>query len=118
MSSYNRENPFMYLLETKMDELKMKTEIMIKEMIKTSLISSFIGISYIVCYILNRQIYNFIYLTLLILFTILCMSEIKKAVINVKSKDVHEKIFGNQYQHINLNTEELLLNINHYNDST
>ena len=114
MSKYNRENPFMYLLETKMDELQSKSEKSIREMI---IMGSFGLLTYatlIATQIAYRDfdIITIIILPLLFIFSIL---QVRSSIISINSEEMNERIFGDTYQNINLNNEELLAKINHYN---
>lgn len=114
MSPYNRENPFMYLLETKMDELQMKSEKSVKEMLVMILSGIVSYISVIISQILykNLDVIPLIILPSLIAF---CIGQVRQAISSIKAEEINERIFGDTYKNINLNNEELLSNINHYN---
>ena len=116
MSPYNRENPFMYLLETKMDELQMKSQQSVKDMIVTGLTGAISYISVIICQILDKRL-DIIPLIILPLLVIFCIIQVRQAISSIKTKEMNKRIFGDAYKNINLNNEELLSDINHYNVS-
>lgn len=116
MSPYNRENPFMYLLETKMDELQMKSQQSVKDMIVTGLAGAISYISVIICQILDKRL-DIIPLIILPLLVIFCIIQVRQAISSIKTKEMNKRIFGDAYKNINLNNEELLSDINHYNVS-
>ena len=116
MSPYNRENPFMYLLETKMDELQMKSQQSVKDMIVTGLTGAISYISVIICQILDKRL-DIIPLIVLPLLVIFCIIQVRQAISSIKTKEMNKRIFGDAYKNINLNNEELLSDINNYNVS-
>lgn len=114
MSNYNRQNPFMYLLESKQDELVNKSADAVKHMIEMIVIS----IICIICNIIHSLTYNPSLLTIsfiIIYLDIMNFLEIRSCVREIHGKEMNEMIFGDTYKDINLNNEMLLSKINEYN---
>lgn len=116
MSSYNRQNPFMYLTEVKQDELQTKSEKALKCMIFMSILAFFEIVANIVCDVLYRTLYIESILTTIFL-VIFIFLEIRYCIRNVKNSEMNEMIFGDEFQYINLNNEKLLSMINNFNTS-
>ena len=115
MSSYNRQNPFMYLMEVKQDELQMKSEKALKCMIYMTILAFFELIVAIVCSIVFHTFYISIVSTIFV--TIFIFLEIRDCIKNAKNDEVDRMIFGDEFQYINLNNERLLSMINGFNVS-
>ena len=116
MSNYNRQNPFVYLLEKKEDELTEKSRHSIKNMIILFII---IGITEILSTIViilfkDLQVFEF---AISIAIAIFILLEITNGVRSINKSNMNEMIFGDLYKDINVNQEQLLTQINNYNIS-
>lgn len=114
MSNYNRQNPFMYLLESKQSELVNETTKSVKHMIEMIAIS-------IIAILLNI-IFTCIYPSYLWVISLIIayldfssFLEIRSCIREIHAKDVNEMIFGDAYKDINVNNEMILSMINKYN---
>ena len=116
MSSYNRQNPFMYLAEVKQDELTTKSEKALKCMIYMSILAFFELSASIVYSILYNTFYFEPILTTILLLLFIFL-EIRYCIKNVRSDEMNNMIFGEEFQYINLNNEKLLSMINTFNNS-
>lgn len=118
MSRYNRENPFMYLLETKHDEFDRKCMNMLKKLIGMLILTAIDIILYLISAVIYSQ---FSFVTLICKIAIASMMSIEAidcvSIMKKGKSELNEIIFSDQYQHINLNNEKLLAEINQVNES-
>lgn len=114
MNRYNRQNPFVYLLESKEIELTNKNHLCIKYMI-----SYFIqmGIYFIlsISYAIITNSFNYKEYIIVILLGVFVVLEVVNGVKSIKTQEINEMIFGDQYKDISVNNEQLLARINNYN---
>lgn len=119
MSRYNRENPFMYLLEQKESQLLNVSE----NLIKIDIVSWIITIMTIICIISSLlmngidSLTNIVLVLMEIFIMLMFTYMVRGSVKSIHSSDVNEMIFGDQYKDINVNNEKLLAYINEYNVS-
>jgi len=118
MSRYNRENPFMYLLENKNDEFDRKCMNMVKKLIVMLILTAID----IVLYLINAIIYSqFSFVTLICKVVIAFIISIEAidcvSILKKDKSELNEIIFSDQYKHINLNNEKILAEINQVNES-
>ena len=116
MNQYNRQNPFMYLLESKQDELVSRTEECLKQCIVKGIHLLFALILVIVHGVIFKNPIDIVVSLILIFLGIFVILEITHAVTSAKVDDINTMIFGDEYRDINLNNEKLLTMINHYNE--
>ena len=114
MNSYNRENPFMYLMEMKQEKLMMRTQYAIKQSIFSFIIIGLTLTLLLVNGILYRIPTHVEIGLILISFIIFIYLELIHSVKAVKQEEVNEMIFGDQYRDINVNNEKLEIMINEY----
>lgn len=124
MSNYNRQNPFMYLMESKQDELYQKSIIVIKYLIINliigilTLIINFsltlivFDIESLVMFVISTQLNYFIIFLILKSFI-----EVKKCTKSLNLQEINTMIFGDEYKDININNEKILAMINEFNVS-
>lgn len=124
MSNYNRQNPFMYLMESKQDELYQKSIIVIKYLIINLIISILtliinfsltiivFDINSLVMFIISMQLNYFIIFLILKSFI-----EVKKCTKSLNLQEINTMIFGDEYKDININNEKILAMINEFNVS-
>lgn len=124
MSKYNRQNPFMYLLEVKQDELTQKSQNAIKHMIIMLGLGLSVVIYHCAMYIgldINTDIRIFVvymlFGILIIYSSIMTIIEVSKCVQSINTNKINTMIFGDEYKDININNEQLLAMINEYNIS-
>lgn len=116
MNQYNRQNPFMYLMESKEDESVRNTEGLIKRMIKSGILGSIDVILTILLMVFKDHIS--IQLLLILIMAVLFIwqfLQIRMIIRTLKIQETNEMIFGNQYENIDLNNEKLLVKINKIN---
>lgn len=113
MNQYNRQNPFMYLMETKEQSSVQKTNEMIKRMIKTDIVGFFDILASIGLIIIRgyHGIYSFM-IIIVSFFMAFCLLQIRSVIRTLNIKETNEMIFGNSYENIDLNNEKLLVKIN------
>ena len=116
MSNYNRQNPFVYLLEKKEDELTEKSRHSIKNMIILFIIMSITEILSTIVIILFKDLQVFEF-AISIAIAIFILLEITNGVRSINKSNMNEMIFGDLYKDINVNQEQLLTQINNYNIS-
>lgn len=113
MNQINRQNPFMYLMETKEQESVQKTNAIIKRMLKLSILGicdilASIGLIFIYHY---QEIYIFVIISVILL--IVCgILQIRSVIRTLNIRETNDMIFGDRYQNIDLNNEKLLVKIN------
>lgn len=114
MNRYNRQNPFMYLVETKEMELMQKSKKVVSDMI----ILFIVGVLAIITFIINQIIAYDKYLWFEVFFiltiSLFIFLAVKHCVKTIDAKGINELIFGDEYKDINLNNEKLLVIINKY----
>lgn len=115
MSKYNRENPFMYLLEQKEMELTNKTSDLIQAFIRQCILVSLLILAMLIYMIRSQSIILLLEIALNIVFTVLLYLNILNIGRAIKAKEVNDMIFGDNFRDINLNNEILLSKINKYN---
>ena len=116
MNQYNRQNPFMYLMESKEDESVRNTEGLIKRMIKSGILGGIDVILTILLMVFKDHIS--IQLLLILIMAVLFIwqfLQIRMIIRTLKIQETNEMIFGNQYENIDLNNEKLLVKINKIN---
>lgn len=116
MSNYNRQNPFVYLLEKKEDELTEKSRHSIKNMIILFIIMGITEILSTIVLILFKDLQVFEF-AISIAIAIFILLEITNGVRSINKSNMNEMIFGDLYKDINVNQEQLLTQINNYNIS-
>ena len=114
MNNYNRQNPFMYLLESKQTELINDSTSSIKHMIVMFIISIITIILNIICSLLFTK-YLLILIPIILYLNIMTFIEIRSCVREIHEQEIDELIFGDTYKDINLNNEMILSMINKYN---
>lgn len=117
MSRYNRENPFMYLLEQKESELTYATSDLIRDFIRQCILVSVMVLGMLIYTIIYKDPMNILHIALHCFFIAMLYRNILNIGRNIKSKEVNKMIFGDDYKEINLNNERLLSEINNYNVS-
>ena len=116
MSNYNRQNPFVYLLEKKEYELTEKSRNSIKNMIILFIIMGITEILSTIVLILFKDLQVFEF-AISIAIAIFILLEITNGVRSINKSNMNEMIFGDLYKDINVNQEQLLTQINNYNIS-
>ena len=116
MSNYNRQNPFVYILEKKEDELTEKSRHSIKNMIILFIIMGITEILSTIVLILFKDLQVFEF-AISIAIAIFILLEITNGVRSINKSNMNEMIFGDLYKDINVNQEQLLTQINNYNIS-
>ena len=114
MSRYNRQNPFMYLLESKENELINKTSSGVKHMIgmvSISIIAIILNIIHSLFFIKPMMVISII-IAYIVFSSFL---ELRSCIREIHAVDVNVMIFGDEYKDINLNNERILSMINNYN---
>lgn len=114
MNNYNRQNPFMYLLESKQTELINDSTSSIKHMIVMFIISIITIILNIICSLLFTK-YLLMSIPIILYLNIMTFIEIRSCVREIHEQEIDELIFGDTYKDINLNNEMILSMINKYN---
>lgn len=116
MSKYNRENPFMYLLEISHDTFVQSCTNAIKSCIIMGILSFISLIGCIATWTLYDEIL-FIEAVIIIAAAVFISNETIKLAssANADSQSLNQTIYGNEYQNINLNNEKLLAQINSTN---
>ena len=117
MSRYNRENPFMYLLEQKESELTYATADLIRDFIRQCILVSVMVLGMLIYTIIYKNPMSILHIALHCFFIVMLYRNILNIGRNIKSKEVNKMIFGDDYKEINLNNERLLSEINNYNVS-
>lgn len=116
MNQYNRQNPFMYLMESKESESVQKTEFLIKKMIKCGVFGGINIILLIIHTIFTKNLSFHIILILFISFLFVWQFlQIRLIIRTLNIQETNEMIFGDQYENIDLNNEKLLIKINKIN---
>lgn len=116
MNSHNRHNPFMYLLESKDDEMKSKSTNTVKSFIIMSAIEIELIVLFIIFCFITHTFSIFMVIGLVLPYIVLCIQTINLIKITDKeSSYVNEIIFSDKYKFIDLNNEQLLSKINKYN---
>lgn len=113
MSRYNRENPFMYLLEKSNTKLMELTQMILKEMI---ILSSFFCVSIIlnIITIILRNV-SFSYFIFSIIFIYMMWSSTVHITRLNKDEEIADMILSDKYRDININNEQFLTKINQVN---
>lgn len=118
INNTNRQNPFMYLLESKNEELQLKTFKTMKSLIIMALIEIELFILFCLFCFVSHSCDVFMIIGMTAPFMILCAQTIEIVKFaNSEASYVNEIIFSDKYKFIDLNNEQLLSKINKYNTS-
>ena len=114
MSNYNRENPFVYLIEFTNNRLVEESEKAIKNIIIMSLLEIILLIFSIIVWILfKKSQLEIIIVTIgLLIFAFL---QIRQGIRATRTTDINLMIYGSEFTYKNVNNEELLSKINNIN---
>lgn len=116
INNTNRQNPFMYLLESKNEELQLKAFKTMKSLILMSVIELELFIVFVIFCIVSHSCNLFMIIGMATPFMVLCAQTIEIVKFsNNESSYVNEIIFSDKYKFIDLNNEQLLSKINKYN---
>lgn len=118
INNTNRQNPFMYLLESKNEELQSKALMTMKSFIIMTILEVELLIEFILFCFVTHTCNVFMMLGILLPYIVLwrqTISIVKYA--NIESSYVNEIIFSDKYKYIDLNNEQLLSKINKYNNN-
>jgi hypothetical protein len=118
MSKYNRENPFMYLVESKHSEFESKCTIAVRSMIIMGILSF---VALIGCIVKNILTYQWILSTEIFMITLITLFMFKVTIHSVSlvkkgNLELNDIIFSDKYQNINVNNEKLLNDNNFLNN--
>jgi len=118
MNKYNRQNPFMYLLEhTEDTTVHMIIDKNIKNMMRSGISGLIAILSILISWIFGKP--NGLEM-LMIIFVILTFAwnflQIRYVVRSLNIGETNEMIFGDRYENIDLNNEKLLVRINKANN--
>ena len=114
MNTYNRQNPFMYLLETKEDLLIESSQNAIKQALYMY-IFAIIDITILVGYNCLVDEFDYDIIAIILFLSVYTFINIKNTIVVFKETDTNQMIFGDEYKDINVNNEKLLSLINEYN---
>ena len=116
MNGHNRQNPFMYLLESKDDEMKSKSTNAVKSFVVMSAIEIELVVLFIIFCFITHTFNIFMVIGLILPYVVLCIQTINLIKItDAESSYVNDIIFSDKYKFIDLNNEKLLSKINKYN---
>lgn len=116
MNAHNRQNPFMYLLESKDDEMKSKSTNAVKSFVVMSAIEIELVVLFIIFCVITHTFNIFMVIGLILPYVVLCIQTISLIKItDSESSYVNDIIFSDKYKFIDLNNEQLLSKINKYN---
>ena len=116
MNSTNRQNPFMYLLESKNDELQSNALMTMKSFIIMTLLEIELLILFVIFCVVTHTCNIFMLLSIARPYIVLWRQTISIVkYVNKESSYVNDIIFSDKYKYIDLNNEQLLSRINKYN---
>lgn len=117
MSYYNRQNPFMYLLESKSVEMEQKTHDTIKDMIVLDVIGAVGLILWVITILITHNLQYCVFPIQMIFVAGFIFLGVRRSILDSDDSEIEEMIFGPEYENINLNNEKLLAHINFYNNA-
>lgn len=114
MSQYNRENPFVYLIQSTNDKLVEESEKAIKNVMIMGILEFFVLVFSIITWILLKDPQLGI-IILSIGLSIFAFLQIRQGIRATRTTDINLMIYGSEFTYKNVNNEELLSRINNIN---
>ena len=114
MSQYNRENPFVYLIQSTNDKLVEESEKAIKNVMIMGILEFFVLVFSIITWVLLKDPQLGI-IILSIGLSIFAFLQIRQGIRATRTTDINLMIYGSEFTYKNVNNEELLSRINNIN---